>query len=340
MITYCPQRVLHCPPLAFPLPYLRGEVPEINVKREVDGMSDTPPLSARETLSEWAERAWQARREQEPRNNTGRVAPDNGARDADTLEDAIKQRATKWMEEGRFLMGLLEELLNENEQLRNRAATFEQDLQRLQERVNENEQSKARAATLEQDLQRLQERVNENEQSKARAATPEQDLERLQERVNENEQSKAKAAALEQDLERLQELVDENEQLRDRAAALEQDLERLRHEQGGLQPEREDIVEVAPKGDLDMASVSQMKLQDYINAGRIKLVLDLESIEYIDSAGLGEIVRAMKRARDAGGDLRLCGVHGQVGKIIEITGLNKAIAVYSTREEAVASWSS
>src|SRR3989337_2244086 len=235
MITYCPQRVLHCLPLAFPLPHLRGEVPEINVKREVDGMSDKPPLSARETLSEWAERAWQSRREQEPGNNTGRVAPDNGARDADTLEDAIKQRATKWMEEGRFLMGLLEELLNEKEQLRTRAAAFEKDL------------------------------------------------------------------------------------------------ERLRREGGGLQPEREDIVEVAPKGDLDMASVSQMKLQDYINAGRIKLVLDLESIEYIDSAGLGEIVRAMKRAREAGGDLRLCGVHGPVGTIIEITGLNKAISVYPTR---------
>jgi anti-sigma B factor antagonist len=96
---------------------------------------------------------------------------------------------------------------------------------------------------------------------------------------------------------------------------------------------------VAPKGDLDMASMSQMKLQDYINAGRIKLVLDLEGIEYIDSAGLGEIVRAMKRAREAGGDLRLCGVRGQVGKIIEITGLHKALAVYPTREEAVASWS-
>ena len=207
-------------------------------------MSDKPALSARETLSEWAERAWQVRREQEPRNNTGRVAPGNGAGDADTLEDAIKQRATKWMEEGRFLVGLLQKLLNENEQLRARAA------------------------------------------------------------------------------------------------ALEQDLERLRQEESGLQQEREDIVEVAPQGDLDMASVSQMKLQDYLNAGRVKLVLDLGSIEYIDSAGLGEIVRAMKRAREAGGDLRLCGVHGQVGKIIEITGLNKAIAVYSTREDAVASWSS
>ena len=231
-------------------------------------MSDKPALSARETLSEWAERAWQVRREQEPRNNTGRVAPGNGAGDADTLEDAIKQRATKWMEEGRFLVGLLQKLLNENEQLR------------------------------------------------------------------------ARAAALEQDLERLPELLNENEQLRARAAALEQDPERLRQEESGLQQEREDIVEVAPQGDLDMASVSQMKLQDYLNAGRVKLVLDLGSIEYIDSAGLGEIVRAMKRAREGGGDLRLCGVHGQVGKIIEITGLHKAIAVYSTREEAVASWSS
>jgi len=208
-------------------------------------MSEKPPLNAGETLSEWAERAWQARREQEPRNNTGRVAPDNGAGEmtTDTIEDAIKQRATKWMEEGRFLVGLLQELLNENEQLRTRAA------------------------------------------------------------------------------------------------ALEQDLERLRQEDGP-QREREDIVEVAPKGDLDMASVSQMKLQDYLNAGRVKLVLDLEGIEYIDSAGLGEIVRSMKRAREAGGDLRLCGVHGQVGKIIEITGLHKALAVYPTREEAVASWSS
>ena len=254
-------------------------------------MSDKPALSARETLSEWAERAWQVRREQEPRNNTGRVAPGNGAGDADTLEDAIKQRATKWMEEGRVLVGLLQKLLDENEQ------------------------------------------------SRARAAALEQNLDRLPELLNENKQSRARAAALEQDLERLPELLNENKQLRARAAALEQDLERLRHEEGGLQREREDIVEVAPKGDLDMASVGQMKLQDYLNAGRVKLVLNLENIEYIDSAGLGEIVRAMKRAREAGGDLRLCGVQGHVLKIIEITGLHKAIAVYPNREEAVASWS-
>lgn len=136
----------------------------------------------------------------------------------------------------------------------------------------------------------------------------------------------------------LQELLDENEQLRARAAALERDVQRLHEEKGEIQPERKEIVEVAPKGALDMASATEMKLQDYLNAGKTRLVLDLEGVEYIDSAGLGEIVRAMKRAREVGGDLRLWGLREDVLRIFEITGLNKAFAIYPTREEAVASW--
>lgn len=137
----------------------------------------------------------------------------------------------------------------------------------------------------------------------------------------------------------LHELLDENEQLRAKATALEQDLQRLPEEKGSPRREGKEIVAVAPKGGLDMTAASQLKLQDYINAGKSRLILDLEGVDYIDSAGLGEIVRAMKRAREAGGDLRLCSLREEVLRIIEITGLNKAIAVYPTREEAVASWS-
>jgi len=119
---------------------------------------------------------------------------------------------------------------------------------------------------------------------------------------------------------------------------VDEDSKPLRQENGGLQREPEEIVEVAPVGDLDMASASQMKLQDHLDAGRTRLVLDLGDVSYIDSAGLGEVVRAMKRAREVGGDLRLCGLRGDVLRIFEITGLGKAISVYPTREEAVASW--
>ena len=100
------------------------------------------------------------------------------------------------------------------------------------------------------------------------------------------------------------------------------------------------LVVIVPKGNLDMASAAQMrqKLQDHLNAGEARLVVDLREVAYIDSAGLGEVVRAMKRAREAGGDLRLCGLSDDVLRLFELTGLNEAIAVYATREDAVASW--
>ncbi len=136
----------------------------------------------------------------------------------------------------------------------------------------------------------------------------------------------------------LQELLDENEGLRARVAGLEQDLHEHREAKSEPQQAQEEITVLAPQGGLDMASAIQMKLQDCIDAGKTRLVLDLEAVDYIDSSGLGEIVRAMKRAREAGGDLRLCRPREEVFRILEITGLNKAIALYPTREDALASW--
>ena len=97
---------------------------------------------------------------------------------------------------------------------------------------------------------------------------------------------------------------------------------------------------IVPKGNLDMASATQMRqrLQERLDAGEAKLVVDLENVGHIDSAGLGELVRALKRAREAGGDLRVCGLSRDVLRIFEVTSLNKAIIVYATREEAIASW--
>jgi anti-anti-sigma factor len=58
----------------------------------------------------------------------------------------------------------------------------------------------------------------------------------------------------------------------------------------------------------------------------------------MDSEGVGEIVRGMKRAREAGGDLRLCGLSGEVAQIFEMTRLSQQIGVYPTPKKSEASW--
>ncbi len=100
------------------------------------------------------------------------------------------------------------------------------------------------------------------------------------------------------------------------------------------------VTVVMPKGDLDMAVAEQLKgkLTELIDQGQRRLVLDLGAVAYIDSAGLGTLVAAMKRARGAGGDIKLCALQPDVRSIFAMTRLNKVMEVHSTRPAAVASW--
>ncbi len=93
------------------------------------------------------------------------------------------------------------------------------------------------------------------------------------------------------------------------------------------------------KGDLDTAAAPLVRetVSDLLGKGQSRLVVDLAGVPYIDSTGLGELVRAMKHARAAGGDVRLCGLRGDVLKIFEMTRLDKAMRIYRTRR-AAASW--
>lgn len=97
---------------------------------------------------------------------------------------------------------------------------------------------------------------------------------------------------------------------------------------------------VAPTGDLDMGAADQVRrvLTELIDKGQPKLVMDLGGVGYIDSSGLGTLVAAMKQARAAGGNLKLCGLQDDVRSIFEMTRLVKVMAIHGTRQEALASW--
>jgi anti-sigma B factor antagonist len=66
------------------------------------------------------------------------------------------------------------------------------------------------------------------------------------------------------------------------------------------------------------------------------VVLDLSGIEFIDSSGLGLLVRLMNRARVAGGDLRICAVSPRLKEILRVTRLDKVLPPYTSSGEAIA----
>lgn len=65
------------------------------------------------------------------------------------------------------------------------------------------------------------------------------------------------------------------------------------------------------------------------------IVLQLDHVDFVDSSGLGALVRLMQAARARGGDLKLTGVSPRTRKTLEMTGLHAQFEIYEAVEEAI-----
>jgi anti-sigma B factor antagonist len=69
-----------------------------------------------------------------------------------------------------------------------------------------------------------------------------------------------------------------------------------------------------------------------------KLVLDLSSVEFIDSRACGGILSCLKRLNETGGELKVCGASPFVRSVFELIRLHRICQILPTREEAVAAF--
>jgi anti-anti-sigma factor len=100
------------------------------------------------------------------------------------------------------------------------------------------------------------------------------------------------------------------------------------------------VIEV--RGELDLSTAPRLEgpLDDAVSAADAPVLVDLSECDFIDSTGIALIVRAWKRldgTADGNGARRfaLCGCNDQVGRVLEITGLEFSIPIHATREEAL-----
>ena len=70
-----------------------------------------------------------------------------------------------------------------------------------------------------------------------------------------------------------------------------------------------------------------------------KIVLNMDNITFIDSAGLGTLVSAHHSAKAQGSSMRLCHLGTKFTEVLQITKLMTIFDVYNTEAEAVASFS-
>jgi anti-sigma B factor antagonist len=104
--------------------------------------------------------------------------------------------------------------------------------------------------------------------------------------------------------------------------------------------EMEHITLVQVNGRVDSMNANQLgeALSDEIDSGHIRIVLDLAGVDYMSSAGLREMVNALKKVKRATGDVRIAQPSERVREVLEMAGLDTIFQIYATQVEALGSY--
>jgi anti-sigma B factor antagonist len=103
-----------------------------------------------------------------------------------------------------------------------------------------------------------------------------------------------------------------------------------------------DITVLDLKGKMTLGEGDELlkdKINGLLSAGKKKLVLNLEGVPYIDSAGLGEIVRTFTTVSRQGGSLKLLNLTKRIEDLLAITKLLTVFETFETESEAIKSFS-
>ncbi len=94
---------------------------------------------------------------------------------------------------------------------------------------------------------------------------------------------------------------------------------------------------VAVGGEIDVYTAPKLREQliDLVSNGNYHIIVDMESVEFLDSTGLGVLVGGLKRVRAHDGSLQLVCTQERILKIFRITGLTKVFPIHASVDEAI-----
>ena len=93
---------------------------------------------------------------------------------------------------------------------------------------------------------------------------------------------------------------------------------------------------VAPKGALDLASSRglQARMAELAGENGLEAILDLSGVSFIDSVGLGVVLKGASRFHRQGKRLLIVAPSGPVHRILEFAGVTERLPVVETVDEA------
>lgn len=90
-------------------------------------------------------------------------------------------------------------------------------------------------------------------------------------------------------------------------------------------------------GRLDAYTAGEVekKLDSLVESGQVKLVANLEKLEYISSSGLRVFLTQLKKVRKLQGDIKLACMKPYIREVFDIAGFTQLFSIYDSENSAV-----
>lgn len=72
--------------------------------------------------------------------------------------------------------------------------------------------------------------------------------------------------------------------------------------------------------------------------GRYSIVVDVEGVDYMSSAGLRALVAALRECKNHGGDLRIANPSQRMSDVLSLAGLDTVFSIYDDQASAIGSF--
>jgi anti-sigma B factor antagonist len=80
------------------------------------------------------------------------------------------------------------------------------------------------------------------------------------------------------------------------------------------------------------------RVHSLLDGSNKNIILNLEKVTYMDSAGIGELVACYKRAKEKGGTVKLLNPSGKVYDLLQLTKLEEVFDTFKDEKEALVSF--
>ena len=87
--------------------------------------------------------------------------------------------------------------------------------------------------------------------------------------------------------------------------------------------------------DAQVSGLLKDRIQEILDTGSTRLILDLEGLEFLDSSGLGALVSCLRRVKEKKGEIKLAGLRPEVRSIFDITRVSRLFHICENVPDAV-----